>query len=115
MHERLAPILRTLLAQAEIAGVSLEGAGYRDSATQRRLRIQNCPDPVNSPPSSCSPPTARVGESLHEYGTAIDFTSNGQLILDRDHPAYRFLQANAPRLGIEVLPSEPWHWSFGGG
>lgn len=115
VHQRLAPFLRTLLAQAEVAEVSLEGGGYRDRAAQQRLRIQNCPDPVNSPPSSCSPPTARVGESLHEYGLAIDFTSAGQLIVDRTHPAYRFLQANAGQFGLVVHPQEPWHWSFGGG
>lgn len=115
VHQRLAPILRTLLHQAEIAEVSLEGGGYRDRAAQQRLRAQNCPDPVNSPPSSCSPPTARVGESLHEYGLAIDFTSGGELIVDRSHPAYRFLQANADRFGLVVHPREPWHWSFGGG
>lgn len=115
VHERLAPILRTLLHQAEIAEVSLEGGGYRDRAAQQRLRAQNCPDPVASPPSSCSPPTARVGESLHEYGLAIDFTSGGELIVDRTHPAYRFLDANAGRFGLVVHPREPWHWSFGGG
>jgi hypothetical protein len=115
VHERLAPFIRTLLAEAEVAGVSLEGAGYRDTASQRRLRARNCPDPINSPPSSCSPPTARVGESLHEYGLAVDFTSKGELIVDRDHPAYRFLEANAPGWDIEVHPQEPWHWSFGGG
>ena len=115
VHQRLAPFIRTLLDQAEVAGVSLEGGGYRDPAAQRRLRIRNCPDPVNSPPSSCTPPTARPGESLHEYGLAVDFTSGGELIVDRDHPAYRFLQANAPTWGIEVHPQEPWHWSFGGG
>lgn len=115
VHQRLAPILRTLLHQAEIAEVSLEGGGYRDRAAQQRLRAQNCPDPVNSPPSTCSPPTARVGESLHEYGLAIDFTSGGELIVDRTHPAYRFLEANAGRFGLVVHPREPWHWSFGGG
>ena len=115
VHQRLAPFIRTLLNQAEIDDVSLEGGGYRDRAAQQRLRVRNCPDPANSPPSSCSPPTARVGESLHEYGLAIDFTSGGELLVDRSHPAYRFLEANAPRFGLEVHPQEPWHWSFGGG
>lgn len=115
VHERLAPFIRTLLAQAEVAGVSLEGDGYRNRAAQQRLRAQNCPDPVSSPPSSCSPPTARVGESLHEYGLAVDFTSDGVLIVDRAHPAYRFLEANAGWTGLVVHPQEPWHWSFGGG
>ena len=115
VHERLAPFVRTLLAEAEVAGVSLEGGGYRNRTAQQRLRIKNCPDPANSAPSSCSPPTARVGESLHEYGLAVDFTSGGALIVDRNHPAYRFLEANASWSGLEVHPQEPWHWSFGGG
>lgn len=115
VHERLAPFIRTLLDEAEVAGVSLEGGGYRNRSAQQRLRAQNCPDPANSPPSSCSPPTARVGESLHEFGLAIDFTSGGALIVDRTDPAYRFLEANASWSGLEVHPQEPWHWSFGGG
>ena len=112
VHERLAPFIRTLLAEAEVAGVPLEGGGYRDSAAQRRLRAQNCPDPVNSPASACSPPTAKVGQSLHEYGLAIDFTSGGKLILDRSSAAYRFLEANSGWNGLEVHPQEPWHWSY---
>jgi hypothetical protein len=112
VHERLAPFIRTLLAEAEVAGVPLEGGGYRDSTAQRRLRAQNCPDPVNSPASACSPPTAKVGQSLHEYGLAIDFTSGGELILDRSSAAYRFLEANSGWNGLEVHPQEPWHWSY---
>lgn len=112
VHERLAPFIRTLLAEAEVAGVALEGGGYRDSASQRRLRAQNYPDPINSPASACSPPTAKVGQSLHEYGLAIDFTSGGDLILDRGSAAYRFLEANGGWSGLEVHPREPWHWSY---
>ncbi len=112
VHERLAPFVRTLLAEAEVAGIPLEGGGYRDAGAQRRLRAQNCPDPVNSPASACSPPTAKVGQSLHEYGLAIDFTSGGSLILDRSSAAYRFLQANSGWNGLEVHPQEPWHWSY---
>lgn len=114
VHERLAPFLRTLLVEAESAGVSLGGGGFRGRAAQARLRAQNCPDPVASPPEACSPPTARVGESLHEYGLAIDFTADDGLIVDRDHPAYRFLEANSSWTGLVPHPSEPWHWSYRG-
>ncbi len=114
VHERLAPLLRTLLAEAEVVGVSLGGGGHRDRAAQARLRAQNCPDPVASPPEACSPPTARVGESLHEYGLAIDFTADGALLLDREHPAYRFLDASSTWTGLVPHPSEPWHWSYRG-
>lgn len=112
VHERLAPFLRTLLDEAEVAGVALEGGGYRDAASQRRLRAKNCPDPERSPAAACSPPTAKVGESLHEYGLAVDFTSGGTLILERGSPAYRFLAANSRWSGLEPHPQEPWHWSY---
>jgi hypothetical protein len=74
--------------------------------------VQNCPDPVRSLASACSPPTAPVGRSLHESGLAVDFTSGGELIVDRTHPAYRFLAAQGPGFGLQVHPQEPWHWSF---
>ena len=112
VHQRLAPFIRTLLADAEVAGIALEGSGYRDIAAQRRLRATNCPDPVNSPAEECSPPTALPGTSFHESGLAIDFTSNGDLITSRDHPAYLWLDANAEWIGLRVHPEEPWHWSY---
>lgn len=112
VHARMAPIIGTLLAEAEVAGVALEGGGYRTREAQWRLRVQNCPDPVRSPASACSPPTAPVGRSLHESGLAVDFTSAGELIVDRTHPAYRFLAAQGPGFGLQVHPQEPWHWSF---
>ena len=70
---------------------------------------------MNSPPSSCSPPTARPGTSLHEQGLAIDFTNNGRLITSRSDPAFQWLAANAGGYGFRNLPSEPWHWSTTGG
>ena len=112
VHERLAPLIRTLLAEAELAGVAIEGSGYRDIAAQRRLRAANCPDPVGSPAEECSPPTARPSTSFHESGLAIDFTSGGELITSRDHPAFRWLAANAEWIGLRVHPEEPWHWSY---
>lgn len=112
VHERLAPLVRTLLAEAEIAGIELEGTGYRDIAAQRRLRAANCPNPATSPAEDCSPPTALPGTSFHESGLAIDFTSGGELITSREHPAYRWLAANAGWIGLRVHPDEPWHWSY---
>jgi LAS superfamily LD-carboxypeptidase LdcB len=103
-----------MLAAAAADGVKLGGFGYRDSANQVRLRQQNCPDPVNSPPSECDPPTAIPGTSMHERGLAIDFTANGQFITSHDNPGYEWLAANAGRFGFENLPSEPWHWSTNG-
>ena len=107
--------LSSLLSASRSAGLSLGGGGYRDPAAQMALRQAHCPDPVNSPPSACSPPTARAGTSLHEQGLAIDFTNNGRLIQSRSDPAYQWLAANAGSFGFHNLPSEPWHWSTTGG
>lgn len=79
------------------------------------VRRANCPDPVNSPPSAWSPPTARPGTSLHEQGLAIDFSNNGALIRSRSDAGYLWLAANASSYGFFNLPSEPWHWSTTGG
>ena len=103
-----------LLDAARSAGLSLGGGGYRDPAQQIALRHANCPDPVNSPASACSPPTARPGTSMHEQGLAIDFTSSGSLITSRSNSAFQWLAANAARFGLYNLPSEPWHWSVNG-
>jgi len=106
--------LANLLAEADAAGLNLSGGGYRDPAAQRRLREANCPNPVSSPASACSPPTAKPGSSMHEQGLAIDFTNNGSLIQSRSNPAFTWLAANAERFGFYNLPSEPWHFSVNG-
>jgi len=111
----LAPRLAALLAAADGAGISLSGGGYRSSEAQIQTRRNNgCPDVYNSPASSCSPPTARPGQSMHEQGLAIDFTCNGSLIRSRSGPCWNWLSANASRFGLYNLPSEPWHWSTNG-
>jgi D-alanyl-D-alanine carboxypeptidase len=51
---------------------------------------------------------------MHERGLAIDFTSGGQTIQSRSHPAFQWLSANASSYGLYNLPSEPWHWSTNG-
>lgn len=114
VHESMADQLESLLAAADADGVPLSGAGYRDSADQRRLRQANCPDPERSPASSCRPPTARPGQSMHERGLAVDFTYQGRIISSRSSPGFRWLNANARRFGLYNLPSEPWHWSTNG-
>jgi peptidoglycan hydrolase CwlO-like protein len=110
--------LEGLLSAADAAGVSLSGGGYRDPAAQIAARKRNCGTSnyaiYHMPPSQCSPPTARPGESMHERGLAIDFTHNGSLIRSRSSPGFRWLAANAGRFGFSNLPSEPWHWSTNG-
>ena len=106
--------LESLLAAAAGDGITLGGGGYRSSDSQWRLREQNCPDAANSPPSSCRPPTARPGQSMHERGLAVDFTYGGRVISSRSSPAFQWLAANAGSYGFRNLPSEPWHWSVNG-
>ena len=105
--------LEQMLNAADADGVSFGGSGYRDSNQQWELRKRNCPDPANSPPSACRPPTARAGASMHERGLAIDFTYGGRIVSSGD-PGYRWLSANAGRFGFSNLPGEPWHWSVNG-
>ena len=114
VHADIAGLLDDLLIEAEEDGIDLGGGGYRDSAGQWRLREAHCPDPVNSPPSACNPPTAIPGTSNHERGLAVDFTTNGRVISSRNDPAFRWLEENAATFGFYNLPSEPWHWSVDG-
>jgi LAS superfamily LD-carboxypeptidase LdcB len=108
-----------LLDAAAGAGIALSGTGYRDSSSQIQLRMQNCGTSqyaiYQMSPDQCSPPTARPGASNHERGLAIDFSWNGSVIRSRSSPAFQWLAANAGRFGFANLPSEPWHWSVGGG
>lgn len=110
--------LASLLSAASAAGLHLGGGGYRSSASQIELRRAHCGSSsyaiYQAPSSSCSPPTAPPGSSMHERGLAIDFTNNGSLISSHSDPAFRWLAGNAGRFGFANLPSEPWHWSVNG-
>jgi D-alanyl-D-alanine carboxypeptidase len=107
-----------LLTAAEADGLTLSGSGYRDSDRQIALRRANCGASYYAiyamPASSCSPPTARPGTSLHERGLAIDFHCDGDLIRSRTNRCYRWLADHAASYGLHNLPSEPWHWSATG-
>ncbi len=110
--------LEALLEAASADGFNLSGGGYRSSDGQIAARQANCGTSnyaiYEMPASSCSPPTARPGQSMHEQGLAIDFTSNGSLIQGRSNPAFGWLARNAGRFGLANLPREPWHWSTNG-
>ena len=118
IHQSIANNLANLLSAAEADGISLSGWGYRDSQRQIELRRQNCGTSdyavYQMSPSSCSPPTARPGQSNHERGLAVDFTYQGRTIQSRSSPAFQWLRANAASYGFYNLPSEPWHWSVNG-
>lgn len=116
VHTSIAGQVAHLLHDANEAGLPLKGSGYRTSGQQAELRRQHCPDPENSDPGDCSPPTARVGTSNHEKGLAIDFTNNAGVSLTRSMPEFAWLQANAARYGLHNLigGEEPWHFSVDG-
>ena len=106
-----------LLGDAADAGFNLCGYGYRDPADQIAVRRSNCGTSsyaiYQMPASSCSPPTAKPGTSMHEQALAIDFTSGGRTI-GSTSGAYRWLKANASNYGLYNLPGEAWHWSVDG-
>jgi LAS superfamily LD-carboxypeptidase LdcB len=114
----IAENLEALLAAAEADGFAFTGGGYRDNARQIELRRQNCGTSYYAiyemPSSSCSPPTARPGASMHERGLAIDFNCDGDLVRSRSNPCFQWLADHAADYGFYNLPSEPWHWSVNG-
>lgn len=115
----IASNLQSLLNAASSDGVSMCGGGYRSSAGQIEARRNNCGTSdyaiYDMPPSQCSPPTARPGQSMHEQGLAVDFTCNGGgAISSRSSPCFQWLAGNAGSYGFYNLPSEPWHWSSNG-
>lgn len=118
VHRSIAANIRALIDAAEADGIVLSGWGWRDNATQIRLRRQHCGTSeyaiYRMPSSQCRPPTARPGRSQHERGLAIDFTYNGQSISTQRSPGFRWLNANAANYGLRNLASEPWHWSTTG-
>ncbi len=107
-----------LISEGQAAGFTFTGGGYRSHAEQIALRRAHCGpshyDIWEKPASQCSPPTAIPGQSMHEWGLALDISSNGRLINSRNDPAFRWLAANASKYGLINLPSEPWHWSSSG-
>ena len=103
------PNVTAFFAAARAAGFRLQaydlaGPGYgsfRTAAMQQELRRRGFP---------ANPP----GESMHEWGLAIDLSCNGARFLDAPASCRNWVRANAGRYGISNLPSEPWHWSSNG-
>jgi hypothetical protein len=109
----------SMIDAAAADGIILRGGGYRSTESQIALRRAHCGTSDYAiwemSPSSCNPPTARPGQSMHEQGLAIDFTCNGGgVISSRSSPCFQWLAANAGSYGFINLPSEPWHWSTNG-
>jgi hypothetical protein len=110
----IASNLQSLLDHAARDGLGLCGWGYRDSQRQIELRRAHCGTShyaiYEAPASSCSPPTARPGQSMHERGLAVDFENCST----RSTTCYQWLNRHASSYGLYNLPSEPWHWSTNG-
>jgi LAS superfamily LD-carboxypeptidase LdcB len=119
VHADIADDVDAMLTAAAADGVRFGGSAYRSTQRQIELRIANCGpteyDIWYRPASSCSPPTAVPGRSLHEQGRALDLTYDGRLITSRANLGFQWLAANAASYGLFNLPSEPWHWSTTGG
>jgi hypothetical protein len=120
VNSDIADDVAALVQAARAAGFELTGSGYRDASQQIALRRAHCGTTdyaiYEMPPSGCSPPTARPGESMHERGLAIDFSCEGALITSRATACYHWLATNAQAYGLQELASnaEPWHWSIDG-
>ena len=84
-------------------------SGFRDGDEQMQLRRQNCPDPVRSESTECSPWTAKPGTSDHEQGMAADLSYE-------DAATEAWAHANAGRFGLQFdVPTEGWHVSLAEG
>jgi hypothetical protein len=119
VHAEIADDVEAMLAAAAGDGITFGGSAYRSTERQIELRIAHCGpteyDIWYRPASSCSPPTAVPGRSMHELGRALDLTYEGRLITSRANLGFQWLAANAASYGLFNLPSEPWHWSTTGG
>jgi hypothetical protein len=98
-------------ANAKSIPLSLNST-FRECAEQVSLRAQNCPS-SSSAANECSPPTEKPGESLHNYGMAIDFKCSGYAIFGSS-PCYTWLKENSSKYKFKQRAEEPWHWSFTG-
>ncbi len=85
---------------------------FRECSEQVSLRAQNCPS-SSSAANECSPPTEKPGESLHNYGMAVDFKCSGYAIFGSS-PCYTWLKENSSKYKFKQRAEEPWHWSFTG-
>lgn len=110
--------LKAVLDGGRGAGLSFGGSSYRSYETQIRLRREYCGTShyaiYEKPSGECTPPTARPGNSMHEWGLAVDFTCSGTLIRSRGSDCFGWLEDNQAIHKLKNLPSEPWHWSTTG-
>lgn len=107
LDARFADRLDTFISAAP--GAITVVSGFRDGAEQMALRQQNCPDPVHSDSTECTPWTAKPGTSDHERGLAADLAYG-------DEATGAWAHANAARFGLQFdVPTEAWHVSLAAG
>lgn len=87
-------------------------SSYRPCKEQVELRSANCPE-NDTQAESCSPPTEKPGDSLHNYGLAVDFGCDGYSVFESS-PCYVWLKAHSSEFNLKQRPEEPWHWSLTG-
>lgn len=106
---------KSILKEARAAGKPIGlTSTFRPCAEQGSLRRQNCGgDTSLLPAESCSPPTEKPGDSLHNYGMAIDFKCDDSPVFGNSS-CYEWLQQNASKYKLQQRAEEPWHWSFTG-
>lgn len=103
-----------MIKDIKAANISINGGGFRTYEEQLQARINNhCNIPPGPSNDGCFPPTAPPGNSQHERGLAIDFTSGGGTIRSGSSQ-FNWLKNNASKYGYYNLPSESWHWSTSG-
>ncbi|MDQ5949626.1 MAG: zinc D-Ala-D-Ala carboxypeptidase [Patescibacteria group bacterium] len=122
IHEKVAPFLENLFANAEADGLSLRAlSSYRSFKTQTSLKAQN----TVVYGIGANRFSADQGYSEHQLGTTVDFTttsSNGVLGKFEGTKEYEWMTENAYKYGfILSYPKnnsyyifEPWHWRFVG-
>lgn len=104
---------KSVLNNARDAGYPLNlSSTFRDCKEQISLRSTNCSS-SSLPAESCSPPTEKAGESLHNYGMAIDFSCKGYPLFGSS-PCYKWMQENASKFKFKQRDKELWHWSLTG-
>lgn len=117
IHKDIAGNLDRMLTAMKAEGLKPGGGGYRSPESQIAVRKKNCGSSYdaiyNKPSSSCSPPTAKPGKSMHEKGMAIDFTCGGYKTFGGS-PCWNWLKIHAAEYGFKPFSKEPWHWSTNG-
>jgi hypothetical protein len=101
VHPSIAGMVDAMIRAAAGEGVTLTGAGWRDTVRQAQLYNAHCRGGV------CNPPTARPGSSMHERGVAVDWRL-GPGVAD-------WLETHDGEHGLWLCTcGEAWHTSVNG-